>query len=956
MHPAMQRRRHRLMIRRTTQRRSPRRGLTTFAVVAVGVFVLFVGGTAVGTGAGILAAYSYFSTGLPDPHILDGFEMPASTYVYDRTGTVLLARFECENREEVHFADLPGSIVNATVAAEDRTFWTNDGIDYSAVARAALVNLQAGTIVQGASTITQQVIKYAGSIKQALAANQTPSSVAPSVELDPGTGPVAPDPCVQPDLTFLQGRGFGDKIREQILAREVTAAYPGRAGKAKILETYLNLIYYGNRSYGIKAAAANFFGTTDLTQLTLAQAAFLAGLPQLPSFYDPYQPAENPRGPARAMARRDAVLAAMLHEGYITKPQYDEAVAVTWEQMGASKVTSVLREPQFSYRVEHEVEGILAGLGISNPAQAVRTGGYRITTTLDYPLQQVAKDQVSKWVKALVDKNVHNGALVAINSANGQIVAYVGSVDYYNIADPRVQGQFDVAGLGRRQPGSAFKPITYSSAFVARQATPATFFVDAVTQYGSSNPKNAYIPTNANIKDQGPVLAMDALRYSLNVPSVMMQYLVGVDVTAQFAQTMGVASAQYILDQSPGLTLTLGSVPVNLTNMTAAYGVFADQGTLHSATTVIEIRDRDGKVIYNAADNAPAATQPMTPAEAYLTHWILEGNTNPRTNTLWGPPSQLFDPNGVRRHAGLKTGTTNDFRDVSAFGYVPGGLVTGVWMGNNNQEPMSNKLTGGLYSADGPLYLWHEFMKIALNQPWDWNGKKPTPNDDFGQPPGIVTANVCRFSGMSATPGCGPTIELPFLDGTVPPPDNVHVNKQGGGGPTPTPGPSDSGQGGGGIQVSGPCFDVVAEVAQDSRRPPEMIAAAKRWADRYVNGQLGPKGASNQITLLGPDKVWLLIAPLRGNSGFGGPICGEIQATPTPLPSPSGGSGPPVFFFCGHPPTLCTPTPAPTAAVVGGQPLRPVGLVTVFAVPAILGGVPLALRAGRWGRRRTRRR
>jgi membrane peptidoglycan carboxypeptidase len=971
MHPAMQRRRHRLMIRRTTQRRSPRRGLITFLSVAVGVFVLFIGGTAVGTGAGLLAAYDYFATGLPDPHILDGIEMPATTYVYDRTGTVLLATFECENREEVTFSELPESIVNATVAAEDRTFWTNDGVDYTAVARAALANLQAGSIVQGASTITQQVIKYAGSIKLDQQTNQNPGSAAPSVELDPGTTPASTDPCEQPDLTFLAGRGFGDKIREQILAREVTTAYPGRAGKERILETYMNLIYYGNRSYGIKAAAANFFAITDLNQLTLAQAAFLAGLPQLPSFYDPYQPVGNPHGPDRAMARRNDVLGAMLKEGYISQLQHDAAVAVTWDEMGPAKVTSVLREPQFSFRVEAETERILAAMGVANPEQAVRTGGYRITTTLDYPLQQVAKQEVRYYVTCLAgqtrsttpglrceDKNVHNGALVAINTATGEIVAYVGSVDYYNRTDPRVQGQFDVAGLGRRQPGSAFKPITYSSAFVARQATPATFFLDAVVQYGSSNPKQAYIPTNANIKEQGPVLALDALRYSLNVPSVMMQYLVGPDVTAQFAQTMGVASAQYIMGQQPGLTLTLGSVPVNLTNMTQAYGVFADQGTLHPATTVLEIRDRDGKVIYDLADNGPKATQPMTPAEAYLTHWILEGNTNPKSNVVWGSRAQLIDANGQRRHAGFKTGTTNNYIDVSGFGYVPGSLVTGVWMGNNNQEPMSNDF-GGLFSADGPLYLWHDFMKIALNQPWDWNGGTPVPNGDFPQPPGVVTADVCRFSGMAATGACGQTITIPFLDGTVPPPDNVHVNKAGGGGPAPTPDAS----GNVGKPVSGTCFDVVKEVAQDSRRPPEMVAAAKRWADRYVNGQLGPRGNAGKIGELGTNAVWLLIAPLKGNNGFGGPICGEVHATPTPLPSasPSDGLGRPPghspIFFCGHgKPGLCTPTPAPAAAAFDGQPLQPTGMLMVFAVPAILGGLPLLVRVGRWGRRTRRSR
>ncbi|MEP7039994.1 MAG: transglycosylase domain-containing protein [Chloroflexota bacterium] len=958
MHPAMQRRRHRLMIRRTTQRRSPRRGLATFLIVAVGVFVLFVGGTVAGTGAGLFAAYDYFSTGLPDPHIIDGIDMPASTYVYDRTGTVLLARFECENREEVRFAELPDAIVNATVAAEDRTFWTNDGIDYTAVARAALANLRAGSIVQGASTITQQVIKYAGSIKLSQLGNEPPTSAAPSVELDPGTAAAATDPCEQPDLTFLEGRGFGDKIREQILARQVTAAYPGRAGKERIMETYLNLIYYGNRSYGIKAASANFFGTSDLSQLTLAQGAFLAGLPQLPSYYDPYQPVENPRGPSRAITRRNDVLDAMLHEGYVTQRQHDEASAVTWEEMNPSKVTSVLREPHFAFRVQHEVERILGAMGVANPEQAVRTGGYRITTSLDYPLQQVAKEQVTKWVQAVSDKNVHNGALVAVDSATGQIVAYVGSVDYYNRDDPRVRGQFDVAGLGRRQPGSAFKPITYSSAFRARQATPATFFLDAVTQYGSSNPDNAYIPTNANIKEHGPVLAMDALRYSLNVPSVMMQYLVGVDVTAQFAQTMGVASSQYILGEDPGLTLTLGSVPVNLTNMTQAYGVFADQGTLHPATTVIEIRDRDGTVIYDATANGPSATEPMTTAESYLTHWILEGNTNPRTNTLWGERAQLLDVDGKRRHAGFKTGTTNDFRDVSGFGYVPGSLVTGVWMGNNNQEPLSNKLGVGLYSADGPLYLWHDFMKLALNQPWDWNGHAAVANNDFPQPPGVVTASVCRFSGMKATGACGPTITVPFLDGTVPPPDNVHVNKSGGAGPQPTPDAS----GNVGKLVSGSCFDVVKEVAQDSRRPPEMVRAAQRWADRFVNGQLGPKGDPNEIGTLGPDKVWLLISPLRGNTGFGAPICGEVRATPTPVPTPQGsGGGGGGGGGGGCPPGKpgdCTPAPTlvPTPAPAGGLPVDPPALMTFFVVPAILGGVPLAARVGRWGRLRRRRR
>ena len=932
------------MIRRTTRRRSPRRGLTTFVAVMVGLFVLFVGATAAGTAGGLLAAYNYFAAGLPDPHILDGIELPASTYVYDRTGTTLLARFECENRQQVTFDQLPDFVVNATVAGEDRTFWTNDGIDYTAVARAALANLRAGTIVQGASTITQQVIKYAGSIKEAEAAKAS-ASAAPSVQLDPGSQPAESDPCEQPQLTFLEGRGFADKVREQILAREVTAAYPGRAGKEKILTSYLNLIFYGNRSYGIKAAAANFFGVTDLGKLTLSQSAFLAGLPQLPSFYDPYQPADAPRGPARAMARRDDVLAAMLRDHYITQRQYDEAKATTWEQMNPSKVTSVLNEPLFSFRVEREAERILASMGVADPAQAVRTGGYRIITTLDYKLQQEAKAQVAKYVRALANKNVHNAALVAINSKTGEIVAYVGSVDYYNRQDPRVQGQFDVAGLGLRQIGSAFKPITYTSAFRAREATPATFFVDTSTQFGS------YYPVNADLQAHGPLLAMDALRYSLNVPSVMMQFLAGVDTTATFAESMGVASKAYITSQDPGLTLTLGSVPVNLTNATQAYSAFADEGTLHPATTILEIRDRTDKVIYTLADNGPKATQPMTPAEAYLTHWIIQGNTDPRLNLWWGQRAMIKDQHGVRRDAAAKTGTTNDFKDVTAFGYVADSLTAGVWMGNNNQEP----LAAGLFSANGPLYLWHDFMAAAVNQPWDWNGQAPVPQTSFKQPPGITMAKVCKFSGMAATSACGATISVPFLDGTVPPPDNVHVNKAGGGAPAPTPGPNGEVV----VPVSGTCFDIVAETRQDPRRPGEWAKSAQLWADRLVNGETGARGNANLLPKLGIDKVWVGISPVPGKGGYGAPICGNLKVTPSPSPSPTptggggGGGCPP------GQPGKCTPAPtpgAPAAMVTDNGTPTVAALIPIFGIPMLGGLIPLAARAAGWSRRRSRRR
>ncbi len=867
------------MTRRSTRRGSQRRGLATFLLVILGVFGLTFAGSVMGSAGGMFAAYAYFSADLPDPNVLAGIEPAESTYVYDRTGEVLLARFECQNREAVEFADLPDTVWEATIASEDRTFWDNNGVDFQGLVRAALANLEAGEIVQGASTITQQVIDYA----RVLQAEGEPTEIDP----DATPAPVAPadpdapaesegetpedeetDVCEPPAPN--SSTEIDEKIRENILAMQVTSAYPGRAGKEKILETYLNLIYYGNGSYGIRAAAANYFGIQDLADMTIAQAAFLAALPQAPSFLDPYQnpnfdPDDPEAGAADAIRERNLVLGAMVEEGYITAAEAREARETTWTQMNPNRLTSVLREPQFAFRVRDEAARILESLGHvdegADPQAEVRTGGYRITTTLDYELQQEAKRLVAEWVATLGSFNVNNGALVAIDSTTGEIVSYVGSVDYYNREDPRVQGQFDVAGLGTRQPGSAFKPIAYSSAFKSRDATLSTMFVDAMTEFGLTA-DTSYRPTNADIKEHGPVLAIDALRYSLNIPSVQMQYLAGAQETATFAESLGIASADYIMGLDPGLSLALGSIPVNLTNMTQAYSAFANEGELHQNTTILEIRDRNNRVIYTREDNAPAISDPMTPAEAYLTHYILEGNTDPDRNLLWGTRAQLLTPDGQRRPAGFKTGTTNDFRDVSGFGYVPGSLTTGVWMGNNNQEPMSNEISGGLFSADGPLFLWHEFMDLALNNPWDWNDQTPVGQTNFDQPEGIVNAEVCRWSGLAATGSCGRTVTLPFLEGTVPFLDNVH---------------------------SRGCLDLEAYVGQaDPNRPDNWLMAADTWSDRVVNGQTGASGdpADYQDNL----NVRFQIAPIYGESGFPS-VCGERVARPSRTPDPSASPG-----------------------------------------------------------------
>jgi membrane peptidoglycan carboxypeptidase len=407
-------------------------------------------------------------------------------------------------------------------------------------------------------------------------------------------------------------------------------------------------------------------------------------------------------------------------------------------------------------------------------------------------------------------------------------------------------------------------------------------FVDAMTEFGVDG-SESYRPTNADIKEHGPVLAVDALRYSMNIPSVQMQYLVGSQTTAEFAESLGIATTEYIMGLDPGLSLALGSIPVNLTNMTQAYSTFAQQGELHPATTIIEIRDRDNRVVYTREDNGPTISQPMTPAEAYLPHYILEGNTDPDRNVLWGSRAQLNTADGQRRPAGFKTGTTNDFRDVSGFGYVPESLVTGVWMGNNNQEPLSNEISGGLFSADGPLFLWHDFMELALNQPWNWNNQTPVGQTGFAQPDGIVTADVCRWSGMAANGSCGEVIELPFLEGTVPAADNVHQRG---------------------------CLDLELYLSQATpNRPDNWITAADTWADRLVNGQTGSRGDPAEYQ--DDPRVEFAIAPLNGESGFPS-VCGERvfvpPPAPPPAPEPPPGEQPPPGP---EPPPAETPVPVP---------------------------------------------
>lgn len=639
------------------------------ALVAIGVAAV----------AGLIA----LATDMPSAEDLAKDPLPLATKVYAADGATLLYEFAEERREPVRFDELPRTLIDATVSAEDRTFWSNPGIDVPAIVRAAFENVQARRITQGASTITQQLIR--------------------ARMLD-------------------NERTLARKAREALLAVEVSRRY----SKQEILELYFNQIYYGAQAYGVKAAARVYFGTTDLSKLTLGQAALLAGLPQSPSTLDPTKP-EN-RDLARQ--RRAYVLDQMVRGGYVTPAQADTANKEPVE-IGGGAGGIRLAAPHFVFQVKRELARILGS------EAAVTRGGYTVVTSVIPALQQEAEQQVRAHVDRLRSRNVNNAALVSMDPRTGQVLAYVGSVDYRDTADAKVQGQYDAAGIGARQPGSAFKIFTYLTA-LKRGATAATVVVDARTDFGGG-----YRPENADLQYHGPVTMRQALRESRNVPAVkFLQQHAGIDETIRTARDLGITAD--FEGSAAGLSLTLGSVPVRLVDMTRAFGAVANGGERIDPQLVMKVHDPRGKLIFHFE---PARQRVLSQEVAWLMTDILKDTTQPDRSFMFGPWTNLGRP------AALKTGTTDDMKDVYSVGYTPQ-IVTGVWMGNSDGTPMSSR---DLSSAMGPGQLWRDFMRSAHTllelKPEDWP-----------RPAGIVSAEVAVAPGAFGGYGSGllPTAASPF--------------------------------------------------------------------------------------------------------------------------------------------------------------------------------------------------
>src|SRR2546423_1975566 len=685
-------------LRRGTYRSKRRRGGGAFSgwrlALPSGLFALIIAtGALLLIGAG--ASLAFFTGDLPSPQDLAKDPLAQSTKVYDRTGAQLLYQFTEENREVVRYDEIPQVLIDATVAAEDKSFWTNPGVDLVGIVRAIFSDVTGrGSGQGGASTITQQLVKRR---------------------------------IVGDEISLKR------KIREAILAVEVTNTY----SKKQILELYFNQIYYGQQAYGVKAAAQTYFAKSDLSKLTLAEAALLAGLPQSPSILDPTQ-ADNA---SRAEERRLYVLNQMVDTGAITQDAADAASAETIKVVEAPVAT--IKAPHFVFQVRNQLAQILGG-----DEAAVSRGGYRVTTTLDMTKQEIGERQVREWVDELHSKNVWNAALVSIDPRTGEVLTYVGSVDYSNRDDPRVQGQFDVAGIGVRQPGSSFKMFNYVTA-LKNGATAATVVVDARTDFaGKADPTRmspsacGYCPENADLQYHGPVTMRQAIRESRNVPAVrfLAEYS-GIDATIQTAHDLGITTE--IDPAKIGLSLTLGAKEVHLVDMASADGVLANMGVRVTPTYILKVEDSRGNLVWEHKDYEQKRA--LDAGIAWIMTDILKDTTQPSKDFIFGSWTN------IGRVAALKTGTTDNLKDVYSVGYVPT-LVTGVWMGNSNGDRMS---TVDFASATGPGQLWRDYMKEALAD---------TPASDWPRPANVVNGTVVSAPGAYGGYGSGlaPSALSPF--------------------------------------------------------------------------------------------------------------------------------------------------------------------------------------------------
>ncbi|MHB1131815.1 MAG: transglycosylase domain-containing protein [Chloroflexota bacterium] len=660
-----------------------------YSVIALVILSLLL---PVSAGAAGVAGYAYYTRDFPAVDTLTTGQAQRTTFYYDRDGNQIYENFDPEQGRHmgVPLADLPSYVIDATLAVEDPNFYDNPGFDPRHILRAFWQNFQSGSIVSGASTITQQLVRN-----------------------------------VLFDEQLRYEQSYSRKIREALLAFQISQLH----SKDDILQTYLNEIWYGNLSYGIEAATYTYFGK-HARELTLPEAAFLVGLPQAPNAYDPYLHF------SAAKERQEYVLDRLELHGYVGAQEIEEAKKAPLNFI--SRDIDIV-SPHFVYYVRGQLEQLLG-------AERVRKGGLRVHTTLDPRLQKIGEEAAAEHIAKIKHLNANNAALVAMDPHTGEVLALVGSVDYW---DKSIQGQVNVA-VAERQPGSTLKPFTYATAFERLGWSPASVLIDQPTNFPGGQGMPPYSPKNHDLRYRGPVTVRSALAPSLNVPAVLALQAVGVPALLDTLHRLGITSLP--AEQDWGLSITLGGGEVKLLDLVFAYQAFANNGLQVGApvpptrqeagqrefepVSIAKVTDELGNVVYEY--EPPEGREVISPQIAFQITDILSDDE--ARSPTYGRNSFL----NIGRPAAAKTGTTDDYRDGWTVGYTPQ-LVAGVWVGNADSSPMKD-----VYGVSGAGYIWSNFMKRALES---------VPAIGFERPEGLVKVKTCKTTGLLAQAWDPTTVE-----------------------------------------------------------------------------------------------------------------------------------------------------------------------------------------------------
>jgi 1A family penicillin-binding protein len=593
-----------------------------------------------------LIMFAWFSRDLPKPGQVirrEGF----SSKIYDREGELLYDLFQEERRQPSKIEDIPEVLKNATIAIEDRDFYKHRGFDFLTIVRIPYNFIFRGRVV-GGSTLTQQLVK------NALLTNER---------------------------TIIR------KFKELVLSIQIER----RFSKDEILTMYLNEAPYGGNLWGVATAVEAYFNK-PMSELTILESAFLAGLPQRPSVYSPYSTRLDEDGEPYWKMRTRAVLKAMKDNKHISDEQYEEALTGL-EDLSFERVMSEIKAPHFVFYVQRELEEMFG-------EELLMRGGLNVTTTLDWQLQELAQTVVSEEVEAVTRYEISNGAALALNPKTGEILAMVGSRDYFN---DDIGGQFNVVVDGLRQPGSAIKPITYLG-MLQRGFTPATMVMDVPTTFARNEAEKPYTPRNYDGQFRGPVSLRQSLGSSLNIPAVKSLATVGLEDFLSLAYEMGLETLEPNKAnlQRFGLALTLGGGEVYMLDLAGAYSIFANGGQKIESVAILKVEDSEGKVLYEHKQTQ--GKQIIDEAEAFLINDILSDN-NARL-LAFGANSLL----NTGRPIAVKTGTTNDMKDNWTIGWSSDVLVA-AWVGNNDNSSMSYVASG----ITGASPIWRRIILGALN-------------------------------------------------------------------------------------------------------------------------------------------------------------------------------------------------------------------------------------------------